>query len=176
MAGCAPSEPPAPSVIATPEPTPELTEPPFDISEYKELVSELKDVIMETSIWLANMGNYEFNYWETLENIGGTIEYEEMAAEAEEWLNKKAEIDSGTLSKNYAEIGKKYKEVIKVEVVGTEANEIHENIIEMYKAFDALYLLVTSPSGDISDFADSFNEYSETIKRQDSMLSTLLSD
>ena len=43
------------------------------------------------------------------------------------------------------------------------ADELSENVDDLFNAYNALYLLVTEPSGGIDDFADDFNEYSGAI-------------
>ncbi len=172
------SEPISAPLLDQPSHTPEATAV-FDLAEYKTLALALKDAIMDESILLSNMGNYEYNYWaaeESLGDIGGAIDYDEMSSAANDWLCENAEIAVGELENNYKNICDQYKEIIHFAVSGAEAEEIQDKTSEMFGSFDALYLLVTAPSGDISDFADKFNEYSDDIKNNDSVLSTLLSD
>lgn len=176
LSGCSTPEPPEPTAAPEPTqvPTPEPTQS-FNIDEYKVLVSELKDSVTDALVLVSNMGQYEFNYWETLENIGGTIDYDAMVLDVSDWMKENVDIDTGTLPSTYADISKKYKGFIKIDVTGAEAEEIQKNAIELYKAFDGLYLLVTSPSGSLSDFAEKYNDYMDIIQTSDSLLSTLLS-
>lgn len=151
-------------------------EPGMSLDEYKAMVSTLNSQIMDESIFLSNVGKYEHNYWKSYNSLPtyGDLDYDTIVEHAMEWLAKKSEASADTLSAAHDEIGLAYSSVVQAKVDGDVPDEISDNISELFAAYDALYLLVTEPSGDIDDFADHFNEYSRSIKNCNSILSTLL--
>ena len=67
----------------------------FDISAYTKLVEESRQAIEETAILLSNMGQYEYNYWNALNNVNGTMDYSSMVDSAFNWL-----LDKGNVSRD----------------------------------------------------------------------------
>lgn len=159
------------------EPTPpaESTPAAVALGEYKGLVAECNEAIMEEAVLLSNMGKWEHNYWKALGNVNGTMDYENMAAKAIEWLNEEAGIEDGTLEANYSSVCDQYKEIVET-ACDADVEEIDAALEALFNSFDSFYLLVTSPSGDIDTFADDFNRLSKEIKDGNSVLSTLTSD
>lgn len=170
--GCGKSAPSdVPSEITSLLETEETT---FDIAEYRNMISQCNDSIMKESVFLSNMGNFEYNYWKALNSVSGNIDYDSMVLKAYEWLAENSDSSYLALEKNYVEIGVQYKEIIEKSVSGTEVEELKDALHDLYEAFNSLYMLTTSPSGSISDFTDKFNNYTDAIKNQNSYISSLL--
>ena len=150
------------------------TKKSFDIELYKKSVGILNDSIMETSILVSNMAQYENNYWSNLEKIGGTIDYKELVDKAYNWLEKKSDTKKEDIEKSYSNICNKFKEVSLQEVSGKEAEELQSSSKELFQAFDSLYDLATNPTGDNSSFVSNYNKYIETIKSTNNNISVYL--
>lgn len=169
LTGCTPSD----AVKTSTTLAPAETTTAFDLNGYKDLISECNASIYDASILLSNMGQWEYNYWKNMVSMNGVLNYDLMAQKAEDWLNEKAEVSAGTVKENYDAICESYRQIIKTEIEGKEAEKILETFDELFVTYSNLYLLVTSPSGSINIFADSFNDYTNSIKNNNSLLDTL---
>ena len=158
----------------TPEPTP-TPEPEFDISEYKAIASNLNDSIMDLSILLSNMGQYMYNYWVALENIGGTIDYDIMIDSAYKWIEENADTSKDDILSAYDKIEKLHNGFVIINIDDPLAEDIAEKLFDLYNAFFSLYILITQPSGEIDWFANDFNRYSNIIVENNELISSLVS-
>lgn len=149
-----------------------------DISfdEYQNIVRDFNDSVLDASIILSNVGQYEHNYWEALENVDGTIDYDKMVESAMNWLEEKSDSNAETVETSFNELGNQYSELVKHSFKDNGADEISDNVSQLFSAYNSLYNLVIEPSGNIDDFADQFNEYSSTITDFNSLLLVLLGE
>lgn len=145
------------------------SEPMFDLDEYKLLVSVCRTAINDASIYVANTGTYEYNYWKALGKLSDS-----MTDSAFEWLSENSDATRETVDADYELIRQQYKDIILTEIEGKEAEEIDAAFRSMYDAYSSMYSLVTSPSGSLSDFASSLNEYINAITSSDESLSLFL--
>lgn len=148
----------------------------IDLSEYKTLVGKCNDDIMELSILLSNMGQYEHNYWKILNGGNGAMDYDSMVSRAFEWLEREAEIDQAAMETKYQDVCDQYKKIFAVDVTDSIALDVRTSFLELFDSFNSLYLLVTAPSGSMSDFVSHYNTYSGKIKNINSTLSLMVSD
>ncbi|MEG1564827.1 MAG: hypothetical protein RR365_14055 [Bacteroides sp.] len=147
-----------------------------DKQDYKDMVSKCNTDIADAGIILSNIGNYEYNYWEASNNIGGNIDYAHMLDSAKKWLHEKGNIEFIVVENAYTNICAQYKEIIKINVSGADVDEINDNFNKLFNAYNGMYLLITSPTGDISSFAENFNTYSDDFKSSNSILSLLVAE
>ena len=148
----------------------------FDLDEFIALVSACNDDIMDMGVLLSNMGTYEYNYWKALNDISGNIDYDSMVSMASDWLNENANENIDTLKESYEKICKQYEEIVVMDITGPEAGETKMIFKELFDYFNSLYLLVTSPSGDISTFSSNFNTYVNGMTTSNSELEIFLND
>ena len=158
---------------ATPTPTPE---PEFDLSEYREMVARLNEEIKELSILLSNMGQWQHSFWQALENIGGTVNFDNMVERVFEWLEENADVSREEIEAAHGRIVEQYSAIVRIDVEGALAEDIRSNITALFEDFNAFYRLITAPSGSMGAFASRFNELSNGIVNQNSMLEILLAE
>ena len=151
---------------STTAPTTELM---FDLAAFKADINTCRSEINSASIYVANMGTYEYNFWKALGKLS-----DDMAEKAFEWLEKNSDATEESIKAVYESIRQKYKEISITEYSGNEAEKIYTAFDRMYHAYTDMYLLVTSPSGSITDFATKLNNCIETIQESDSELSLFL--
>lgn len=147
----------------------------FNINSYKDAISKAQTSIMDEAILCSNMGKYENSYWENLNKIGGSVDFNNLPEMAYNWLLEKGNITKETFEQNYININNQYKEIILIETDGKEASELENTYKNLYNAFISLYLLVTEPSGSLTSFTENYNNYVNAIKESDVTLTTLLS-
>lgn len=158
----------SPNISSVPE------EPSLSFDEYKDKASDFTSSVLDASVILSNVGKYEYNFWDSLSSVNGDIDYDDMVDRAMKWLSEKSESDSASVSATYDELGVIYSDLVICSYDDGGADEIAENINDLFSAYNQLYLLVTEPSGDIGRFADRFNKYSDVIVEKNSMLEVLL--
>lgn len=159
------------------EPTVVPSEKPFDLKAYKDSVSIWKKTVMDQSLLLANMGSYIVNYWTSMENLNGTMDFDEVVTKSFDWLvGEKPEYTRDFIETTDKDIRKQYKELLNSNVSGSEDEKIQEKIDEMFETYNSFYSLVTSPSGSINDFTDSFGEYTDNLQDTESMIDVFITD
>ncbi|MFQ8760594.1 MAG: hypothetical protein ACLSAF_15370 [Intestinimonas sp.] len=162
---------------SSPSPSPsEPQAPAFDLEEYKTAVSEFNTSVMDEAVLLSNIGKYEHNYWKALGSVNGTMDYDKMVEKAMEWLSGEVEEDASSIEAAYGDICAAYAVLAASDSDEGIADELSENVDDLFNAYNALYLLVTEPSGGIDDFADDFNEYSGAITECNSTITALLGE
>lgn len=142
----------------------ESTSSSFDADEYKTTIKNCVSELSQSVSILDDFINYEYNYWNALNNIGGTITAEKIVSHAEEWINENKGISPETIDEQFDSIAAIYREIVSTEIEGAEAEEIREVFKELYDAYIGMYNAAVSPSGDITSFNDKCNTYAETIK------------
>lgn len=158
-------------------PKPEATatkKPEFNIQEFEMLVADYNAALMNQVLLVANMAKYEANYWEALNNIGGSIDYDELVSYAEEWLDEKGKGTLEDLEKTHDEIGSQYSKIVKTNTDDSEAAILKDKSDELYSNYNLLYNLVTSPTGSLNNFVLSFEEYATKINSLSDEINTLL--
>lgn len=153
-----------------------------NVDDYKKMVSSCVDEISDNYLLLGNAASYMYSYWQTLNDIGGRIQYDELFPNSEEWLVEETAEDAdfpdyaiGDIAEQHNVICSLYKDIVEVEVAGTEAEEIFDQISNLFEAYTGFYLMVTEPSGTLSDFSTNYNQYISQINTTNSTLSVLLS-
>lgn len=150
------------------------TEPPFDSDKYKRKIENCASEMNTSAVFLTNLATFENNKWQALDKLGGTVTAEDLASAAWEWLEKEGWSKS-TVESQFSKVSKSYKEIISIEIDGTETEEIKSIFDEYFDAYIALYNLVSSPSGTNTEFVDACNDYISTIETCQSKLDILLS-
>lgn len=154
-------------------PTSQETNPlVFDISEYKADVSAYRDLTYQSSIILANVGNYENNYWKTLGRLS-----DDMSDRAFEWLAENSEETQETVSASYEAIQSAYGDLTSADIdEEAEAAEIAAGVDALHVGYSALYELVTKPSGSREDFVQALSDLINDVEAANDTLSNLLSE
>lgn len=145
------------------------TEPEFNLAAFKSAVAQCQTDINDASIYIANMGAYEYNFWKTLGSLSDS-----MTERAYEWLAENSDATKESVEAAYESIRQQYKDITLTEYNGKEAEAIYTAFESMYQSYIGMYNLVTSPSGSITDFATGLSNYIEAIQESDSELSLFL--
>lgn len=146
----------------------------FDFEGYKAKVLDCVSELNDGCIALANMCQYENNYWKALESVGGHFDTGKAVSSAFEWLEGKSDYSADYIDAQYKSIGAMYKEVIAFNTFGREAEEIGSAFNDYYDAYIGLYNLAMSPSGGRGTFVDTYNNLTSIIKNCQSKLDNLL--
>lgn len=158
----------------------ETKEKTITIEEYKNQVLKFVTNTEASGIILSNMAQYENNYWSTLESYGGSInsqeDYDKILSKTYEWVKEKQpDLNQETITNDYNKICSEYKNILLcVTEDSKEKTEIESEFKELFNAYNSIYLLVTSPSGDLNTFVNNYNTYNDTFKSSKSNLDILL--
>lgn len=149
-----------PTTTVTPK-----TDPAFDLAAFKSVVAQSLSDIVDTSNYLANLGNYEYTFWK----IHGSLS-DNMTKFAYEWLDENSDATKESIESDYQSIRQQYKDITLTEYSGKEAETIYSAYESLYQAYVSLYHLVNSPSGSITDFNTNLNNYIKAITENRSEL------
>lgn len=133
------------------------TDAPFDLDGYEEAVGQFRTHVMDNSLLLYNVGNYEINYLNALQSISGSTS-NETAEKGFEWLSKQTDATRETVDAAHQTIRDEYAELILVEVDGKEAEALDGYVHSMYEGYAALYDCVTSNSLNASQLTTKIND------------------
>lgn len=137
----------------------------FDLDDYKAAVSECRQNIADNSLYLSNVGNYEFNFVKALGSIS-----DDTTGRAFEWLAEKSDATKESVDAVDVIIREQYKAIIATEIEGKEAEEIEEAVRALYDAYSSLYSLVVDPTGTVSDFGKNLQNCISSITDSDDAL------
>ncbi len=138
----------------------------FDLESYKESASDFRTEACAASVILANMGNYENNYWKALGNLSDS-----MVDKAFTWLAENSDESQETVEADYESIRAAYKELILTDFGdNTEAAEIDAGVRALYDGYSELYNTVLNPSGSRGDFASHVSDLISEIQSANSDL------
>ena len=175
FAGCSQASPKAETSAATAAATTISTSPPFDLAAYKDAIENCTAEMYDSAVLLLNVAEYEINYWESLEKLGGTVNSEKILSSAWEWLAEKSEYTKEDIDSQYDIVTSLYKDIITTEISGAKAAEMKEIYDDYFDAYITFYNLVCAPSGSSSDFIDACNSCISTIKNCKNKLDILCS-
>lgn len=158
------------------KPDPEPVIPAISAEKYNSMVSDFNSRLMEESVILANVGMYEYNYWDAFSGLStyGDLDYEEMAKKAMDWLAENSDATSETVKAAYDELIASYSAIAEANVDGDVPEDVPKLVDALFGAYHMLYSLVTEPSGEIDDFLLQLSEHSEAIMTFNEDLSSLL--
>ena len=160
-----------------PATSPETTAPStaqFDITEYKQLVSACADQLSDGAIALSNVVKYEYNYWKSINNLGGTFKPDQAVTAAMAWIEENSDYTEDGIKDQHDSIALMYKEIISIDIEGTEAQIIFEHFDELFDAYIGLYNMGMSPSGSLTSFVADYNTYTNVVKSSKEKLDILL--
>lgn len=158
-----------------PETTAE-TKPPFDLAQYKQDVAACAERISAEGLVVYNVAKKERDYMKTFENISGkTAESDDAKETAFQWLEEKSDYSAETVDAGYKEISQMYKDIIVMDIEGTEAAEIKSEFDEYATAYIDLYNLAMAPSGSAYGFGEECDVCISALKSGQSKLDILLS-
>ena len=132
----------------------------FDLDAYKESASDFRTEAYAASVILANMGNYETNYWKAL----GTLS-DSMVDKAFTWLAENSDESQETVEADYESIRAAYKELILTDFGdNAEAAEIDAGVRALYDGYSELYDTILNPSGSRGHFASHVSDLISEIQ------------
>lgn len=135
----------------------------MSMDEYADLVSDYVEDIENASMLLSNMASYEYNYWSALDSVNGNFDSDKAVLNARDWLSEKADVEENKIETDYKMIVGTYSDIIVVDVAEKQAELLKENITKLYDEYCSLYILATSPGGNLSSFTTSYNSYVDNI-------------
>lgn len=182
MAGCAPSQQSA-GESTTGSVGAEASEgdivqgtPEISIEDYKSLISDSQTNIEKAVVVLSNMGKYEYNFIDAREGLSKMpFDPETVVESAKEWLEEN-DVDFSEIEAIQKTIDDEYKEIIAIDISGSEAEKIKELYDELYDGYRELSRVVVSPPTNADEFADVFNGSIDTIQGCNEKISLLVSD
>ena len=165
----------ASAVESTPATTTSTTVAVISEDEYYKLAKDFSEKIDDASIYLSNMGQYEYNYMDNYTNISGndidSDTAKEVVDEAKKWLVKKGKVKSSKIDNDYKTLTKEYNKLATLNI-SDSAKVVAEKVDDIYDNYSNLYSLVTD-IGDFSSFADDYNDYIDNIDSDVSYIKTV---
>lgn len=139
----------------------------FDLEAYKGNASAFRSEAYAASVILANMGNYENNYWQALGSLS-----DGMVDKAFTWLAENSDESQETVEANYESICSAYKDLILTDFGDdAEAAEIDAGVRALYDGYSELYDTILNPSGSRGHFASHVSDLiSEIQSANDNLL------
>ena len=132
----------------------------FDLAVYKEDASNFRVSTYNASVILANMGNYENNYWKALGSLS-----DNMVDKAFDWLSENSDETRETVEANCESIRAAYKELILTDFGSDkEASEIDAAVRSLYSGYSELYDTILNPSGSRGYFASNVSDLISEIQ------------
>lgn len=163
------------TVESTPATTTSTTVAVISEDKYYELAKDFSAKIDDASIYLSNMGQYEYNYMDHYTNISGndidSDTAKEVVDEARQWLVKKGKVKSNKIDNDYKTLTKEYNKLATLNI-SNSAKVVAEKVNDIYDNYSKLYSLVTN-IGDFSSFADDYNDYIDNIDSYVSYIKTI---
>lgn len=93
---------------------------------------------------------------------------------AQGWLQKEAGVKPEQIEAADNSINNKYKEILKIEVSGTEAEKIQQLFFELYKDYSSMHHNVTTATLTMSDFSNETLDTMNSFSKNNEQLKTLL--
>lgn len=162
---------------APPEP-PEEQVPAISLDEYNTMVSDFNTRLMEESVLLANAGMYEYNYWKAYSGLStyGDLDYQGMAEKAMEWLSENSDANAETIKAAYDDLIATCADISDANVDGEIPEDLPDLAVALFGAYDALYSLVTEPSGKIENFLIQLKDHVDAITDFNENISALIEE
>ena len=163
---------------AATEPTTIPTTEPFDVDEYKALVSDCITEIYDGTVVISNIINFECKYLKTFQKVSGASKKPSMESVVEtgiKGLEEYSDYTEESVKEQYNNITEMYNTIILSGADHAEVNEIQTYFTEMYEAYDGFYNLAFCPELDLGALATSHDEHTHTIINCNEALKNLLS-
>lgn len=138
-------------------------EPMISIEEYKDMVSDLNDRIINEVLILSTAGEYEHTFWKAHNNISqtvpfGELDFDTMVESAMEWVAENSEASAETIESAYHVLIADYAIIADANVDGGIPGELSTCVDALFGAYYQLYTAVTRPSGEIEDFRTTIDD------------------
>lgn len=157
-----------PAEANTSEPTPTVS-----IEDYKELVKELNDQILNTTIPLGNMARWELNFLKALGKPS-----EDIADRAFEWLEEESDYTETGIKEANIAISSLMIEISDNTDTSPESQmiDIFNQVVSLYENYTGLYKTVTTAPSSVKAFAEDVSTYFSAIPTDSETLTELLKD
>ena len=160
------------------ETTTEVTTEPFDVEEYKTLVSDCIVKIYDSTVVVSNIINFECKYIKTFQKVAGASKQPSMESVVEtgiKGLEEYSDYTEESVKEQYNNITEIYNSIVLSGEGHAEAAEIQTVFSEMYAAYDGFYNLAFSPELDLGALATKHDEHTKIIVNCKGTLENLLS-
>lgn len=161
-----------------PEPTTTPTTEPFDVEEYKTLVSDCITEIYDSTVVVSNIINFECKYLQTFKKVAGASakpSIEKVVETGIMGLEEYSDYTEESVKEQYSNITAMYNSIILFGADHAEVNEIQTVFTEMYEAYNGFYNLAFTPELDLGALATSHDEHTKIIVSCNGTLENLLS-
>lgn len=145
----------------------------ISIEDYKKLVEELNDQILNATIPLGNMAKWELNFLKTLGRPS-----DDIVDSAFEWLEKESDYTETSIIETNIEISSIMKEISDNTDTSSESQmiDIFNQVVSLYENYTGLYETVTTAPSSIKEFAEDVSTYFSAIPTDSEALTGLLKD
>lgn len=149
MCGCAAKQTqPEPQQTLEPETAaePEAEEAPaFNLETYKSAVNQFRRDVMDNTVNVGNIVNYESGYISSYQKIdGGSPKAEKVVEAGYKWFEEKSGRKLSDIDLFNDSIRTQYAELIITEIEGKEAEELDSYVRTMYDGYNTLYTMATT--------------------------------
>lgn len=146
----------------------------ISISEYTDLVTSFNTDVSANMLSVYNMGKYEYSVWNSLIELGGSPDYNDLTTKAFSWLEEKSDSSKEIVTTMHDSIQSQYADIIVSNISDSKTDEIEAIVKTIYDNYVTFYNCVITPSGSIDDFAITFNTCSQSLQKDTETLSILL--
>lgn len=145
----------------------------ISIEDYKQKVTELNDQILNATIPLGNMAQWELNFMKTLGRPS-----DDVADRVFEWLEKESDYTETGVKDANIEIAAAMKYISDNTDTSPESQmvDIFNQTVSLYENYMGLYETVTTAPDSVKAFAEDVSTYFPAIPADSEALTELLSD
>lgn len=145
----------------------------ISVEDYKELVQELNDKILEATIPLGNMAKWELNFLKTLGRPS-----DDIADRAFEWLEKESDYTETGVKEINIEISSIMIEISNSTDTSPESQiiDMFNQAVSLYENYTGLYETVTTAPSSVKTFAEDVSTYFSAIPTDSEALTELLKE
>lgn len=147
------------------------------VEDYKSEVSEFNDIVYKGFNYLHIVGLGECLYTANVKKNGRDLKTGEAYNASIEALiesTKDEKLTETKLKDDYTNICELYSKLTQKSIDSTEVSTINDAYIEMFDCYCELYTLVTNYYNDDVALSNDMDELDDKIKKNNTMLSTLL--
>lgn len=145
----------------------------ISIEDYKQQVTDLNDQILNASIPLGNMAQWELNFMKTLGRPS-----DDIVDRAFEWLEKESDYTETGVKDTCTEIASLVKEISDNTDTSPESQmiDIFNQTVSLYDNYIGLYETVTTVPASVTVFAEDISTYFPSIPAESEALADMLKD
>lgn len=142
----------------------------FDKTAYLELSKNLNENIYNSTITIANYGNYIATYWDTINTfnknapgIKSEFNAESALEAADKFLEDKSDETRETMDQLYSTIISDYDNIKDIKTKDKSIVSISDKMSELYSTYTSLYKCTMAPKGTSKEYLSECLDYVKTI-------------